>query len=131
MLGIGELYLFAVLRESYNTGFEAVPWQWVCLAPQCLINLVGIESHNYRTVNDHHGSGHKPKSLQIGQGARVLRYVLLLKLYALLRKIFFRLVAEHSPVLGINDDVLHLLSPPVGFVPLASPLMASFASLVT
>ena len=102
------------------------------LALKCLINLVGVESHNYRTINDDHGSGHIPKFRQIGQGDRVLRYVLLLKLYAFLRKTLLRLVAEHSPVLGINDDVLHLVSPPVGFVPLAiSPLMASFAPLIT
>jgi hypothetical protein len=48
-----------------------------------------------------------------------LRYVPLLKLYALLRKILFRLIAEHSPALGINDDVLCHFSPPAGVVPLA------------
>jgi hypothetical protein len=41
-----------------------------------------------------------------------LRYVPLLKLEAFLRKILFRLVAEHSPMLGINHDVLHHSSLP-------------------
>ena len=73
-----------------------------------------------------------PEFLEIGQGARILRYVPLLKLYALLQKILFRLGAEHSPMLGINDDVLHHFPPPDGFVLLASKRwMASFAPLIT
>ena len=102
------------------------------LTPQSLINLIGVESHNDRTINDNHRSGHVPEFLEIGQGARILRYVPLLKLYALLRKILFRLVAEHSPTLGINDDILRHLSPPDGLVPLASKRwIASFAPLIT
>jgi hypothetical protein len=49
-----------------------------------------------------------------------LRYVLLLKTDAFLRKILFRLVAEHSPMLGINEYVLHHCPPPAGVVPLVS-----------
>ncbi len=97
-----------------------------------LVNLVNVKSHNDRTVDDNHRSGHVTKFLEIGQGVRILRYVPLLKLHALLRKILFHLVAEHSPMLGINDNVLRHLSPPDGFVPLASKRwMASFAPLIT
>ena len=97
-----------------------------------LINLVGVESHDDRAINDNHRSGHISEFLEIGQGVRVLRNVPLLKLYALLRKILFHLVAEHSPMLGINDDVLRHLSPPAGFVPVASKRwMASFAPRIT
>ncbi len=97
-----------------------------------LINLVGVESHDDRAINDNHRSGHVTKFLEIGQGARVFRYVPLLKLYALLRKILFRLIAEHSRMLGINDDVLRHSSPPDEFVRLASKrCMDSFAPLIT
>ena len=85
-----------------------------------LVNLVSVKSHNDRTVDDNHRSGHVTKFLEIGQGARILRYFPLLELYALLRKILFRLIAEHSPMLGINDDVLGHFSPPAEFAPLAS-----------
>jgi hypothetical protein len=87
------------------------------------INLLCVESHDDRTVNDNHRSGHVTKFLKIGQGARILRYVPLSKLYAILRKILFRLVAEHSPMLGINHDVLHHSSPPAwGFAASQQPL---------
>ena len=96
------------------------------------INLLCVESHDDRTVNDNHGSGHVTKFLEIGKGARILRYVPLLKLHAFLRKILFRLVAEHSSMLGINHDVLRHSSPPDGVVPLASKRwMDSFAPLIT
>ena len=85
-----------------------------------LINLVRVESHNRRAVDDNHRRGHVTKFLELGQGAGILRYVSLLELYALLRKILFRLIAKHSPALRINDDVLCHFSPPAGFVPLAS-----------
>jgi hypothetical protein len=77
-----------------------------------LINFVSIESHDDRTVDDNHRSSHVTKFLEIGQGARILRDVPFLKLYALLRKILFRLTAEHSAVLGINDDAFCHFSPP-------------------
>jgi hypothetical protein len=97
-----------------------------------LINLLCVESHDDRSVNDNHWSGHVTKFLKIGQGARIVRYVSVLKLYALLRKIPFRLVAEHSPMLGINEDVLRHSPPPVVGVPLASTRwMDSFAPLIT
>src|SRR5437016_11376743 len=101
------------------------------LTPNRLINLLGVESHDDRTINENHRSGHVPEFLEIGQGVRVLRYVPLLKLYALLRKILFRLVAEHSPMLGINDDVHHF-SPIDVFVSLYSKSwIASFVPLIT
>jgi hypothetical protein len=92
----------------------------LCLTLKRPIDLLGVESHDHRTIYNNHRSSHVTKFLEIGQGARILRYVPLLKRYALLRKILFRLVAEHSPALGINDDVLCHFSPPVGFVPPAS-----------
>ena len=96
------------------------------------INLLCVESHDDRTVNDNHRSGHVTKFLEIGKGARILRYVPLLKLHAFLRKILLRLVAEHSPMLGINHDVLRHSPPPAGVVPLASKRwMDSFAPLIT
>jgi hypothetical protein len=59
------------------------------------------------------------------------RAMSLLKPYALLRKMLFRLVAEHSPMLGIHDDVLRHSPPPVVGVPLASNRwMDSFAPLI-
>src|SRR5882762_1400660 len=88
--------------------------------PQCLVNLTDVESDNCRAADDDHGSGHIPEFLETGQGVRILRDVLLLNSYALLRKILFPLVAEHSPMLGINDDVLHLFSAPVGSLRSAS-----------
>jgi len=97
-----------------------------------MVNPLCLESHDDQTVNDNHRSGHATKSLKIGQGARIVRYLSLLKLYALLRKILFRLVAEHSPMLGINYDVLRHSPPPVVGVPLASNRwMDSFAPLIT
>ena len=45
-----------------------------------LINLRCIESNDDRAVNHNHWSGHVTKFLEIGQGARILRYVPLLKL---------------------------------------------------
>jgi hypothetical protein len=111
-----------------------------------LINLVSVESHNHRAVDDNHRSCHVTEFFELGQCARILRYVPLLELYALLRKILFRLIAkltgqiclllafqrsvpesnslagyaEHSSALGINDDVLCHFSPSAGFVPLTS-----------
>jgi len=84
------------------------------------INLDWIKANNHCAINDNHRSGYVPKFLKIGQSARILRDVPLLKLYSLLRKILFRLIAEHSPMLGINDDVLGHFSPPAEFAPLAS-----------
>jgi hypothetical protein len=83
-----------------------------------LVNVSCVESHYDGTINDNHRSGHITEFLEIGQGARILRYVLLLKFDALLRKILFRLVAEHSPMLGINDDILRHCPPPAGVAPL-------------
>ncbi len=90
------------------------------LTLECLINLVGVESHDYRAINNNYRSGHVTEFFEIRQSARILRYVLLLKMCAFLRKILLRLIAEHSAMLGINDDVLHLLSPYVRFAPLVS-----------
>ena len=84
------------------------------------INLDWIKANNHCAINDNNRSGHLPKFLRIGQSARILRDVPLLKLYSLLRKILFRLIAEHSPMLGVNDDVLGHFSPPAEFAPLAS-----------
>ncbi len=111
-----------LLALNFSRGAQAAPScsPGLRLPPQCLINLFGIESHDYRTINDDHGSGHIPEFLEVGQGARILRDVLLLELYALLRKILLRLVAEHSAMLRVDDDVLHLFSPCAGFVPLVS-----------
>jgi len=69
--------------------------------------------------------------LEIGEGPRIMRYVSLLKLCPLLRKILFRLVAEHSPMLGINHDVPRHLSSPAGVVPLVRKCwMDSFALVI-
>lgn len=78
-----------------------------------LVNLVGIESDDDRTVDDNYGSGHIAEPLQIRKRAWVLGDISLLKAYALLRKILLRLVAEHSPVLGKDNDVLRHSPPPV------------------
>jgi hypothetical protein len=119
-----------VLRQYWAARPLVVPGLKLTL--KRLINLLGVESHDDRTINDNHRSGHITEFLEIGQGAGVLCYVPLLKLYAFLRKILFRLVAEHSPMLGINDDVLRHSAPPAGFVPLASKRwMDSFAPLIT
>jgi len=102
------------------------------LTPKGLVYLLSVESHDDRAVNDDHRSRHVAKSLEIGESPRILRYVPLLKLYALLRKILFRLVAEHSPMLGINHNILRHSPPPVGVVPLASNRwMDSFAPPMT
>jgi hypothetical protein len=79
-----------------------------------LIDLLGVESHNHRTINDNHRSGHISKFLEIGQGAGILSYVSLLKGHAFLRKILFRFVAERSPMLRINHDVLRHFPRPAG-----------------
>ncbi len=101
------------------------------LTPKRLINLVSVEADHDRTVDDDDRSGHVTKFLEIGECSRILRYVPLLELYAFLRKILFRLIAEHSPVLGINHDVLRHFSPRNGFVPRASKCwITSFALLI-
>ena len=108
---------FAVaLRDCYAEPIS--PYQKLAL--ERLINLVSVKSHNDRISDDNHRSSHVTKFLKLGQGAGILRYVPLLELYALVRKILFRLIAEHSPALGINDDVLCHFSPPASFGPLAS-----------
>ena len=97
-----------------------------------LINFICVEADDGRTVDDNDGSGHIPKFLEIGQCSWILRYVSLLKLYALLRKKLFRLIAEHSPVLGINDDILCHFTPLDCFVSRASKRWtASFAPLIS
>jgi hypothetical protein len=119
---------WAAARDCYLEPFPSE----LKLALKRLINFLCIEPHDDRTVNDDHGSGHVTKLLKIGQGARILRYVSLLKLYTLLRKILLRLVAEHSSMLGINDDVLPHSPPPVLGVPFASNRwIDSFAPLIT
>ena len=96
------------------------------------INLLCVESHDDRTADDNHRSGHVTKFLEFGQSARILRYVFFLKLYSLLRKILFRLVAEHSSMLGVNHDVLRHSLPPAEFTPLASKRwIDSSAPLIT
>lgn len=76
-----------------------------------LINLVSVEADDNRTVDDDDRSGHVTKFFEIGECSRILRYVPLMELSAFLRKILFRLIAEHSPMLGINHDVLRHFSP--------------------
>ena len=89
------------------------------LTAKRFINLRGVKSHNYGFIDNNDRSRHVSKSFEVDQGAWVLRDILLLKLYSLLRKILLRLVAEHSAVLRIDDDALHLFSPWIGLVPLA------------
>ncbi len=102
------------------------------LAFKPLINLLGVESNNDRTVDDNHWSGHVTKFLKVGQSAGILRYVSLLELYALLRKILLRLIAEHSPALRIDDDFLCHFLPPAASAPIASKRwMDSVAPLIT
>ena len=68
------------------------------------INLVSIETHNYGTVDDDHRSRHVSEGFEFAESSGVLCDVLPVKLYSLLRKILFRLIAEHSTELGIYDD---------------------------
>ncbi len=110
------VFFAAALRDWYAEPIS--PQQKLTL--KRLVNLVGVKSHNDRIFDDNHRSSHVTKFLKLGQGAGILRYVPLLELYALVRKILFRLIAEHSPALGINDDVLRHFSPPASFGPLAS-----------
>jgi hypothetical protein len=85
-----------------------------------LINFLSVESDDDQTIDDNYRSGPITEFLEVGQGTGILRYVSLLKIHALLRKILFRLIAEHSPMLGIHDDFLNHFFPPDGFGPLAS-----------
>jgi hypothetical protein len=102
--------------------------QSLTLNPKGLVYALSVESHDDRAINDDHRSCHVAKSLEIGESPRILRDVPLLKLYTLLRKILFRLVAEHSPMLGINHNILRHSPPPVGVVPVAgNRWMDSFA----
>jgi len=80
-----------------------------------VINFRGVESDYDRTVNDNHGSGQITEFLEVSQGGGILRHVPLLKLQALLRKILFRLIAEHSSMLGVEHDAFrHSLPPGAG-----------------
>lgn len=82
------------------------------LALKGRVDLLRIESDNNRAIDDNHGSGHIAKFLEFRQRAGVLGDVSFLKLYSFLRKILLRQVAEHSPVLRINDDALRQCTPP-------------------
>ena len=90
---------------------RAVSWSChssqVCL-PQRGINLYRIEADDHRAINYHNGGSHVPELLQFFQSGRILGDVLVLELDILLRKILFRLAAEHSTGLGINYDSLHV-----------------------
>jgi hypothetical protein len=120
-----------VVDEGVGTGREHRFKRSIWLTLKSPIKLLCVESHDDRTVNDNDGSGHVSKLLEIGKGTGILRYVALVKLDAFLRKILFRLVAEHSPLLRINHDVLRHSSPPAWVLPVSSNRwMDSFAPLI-
>src|SRR5258708_23331868 len=75
--------------------------------PQREVDLGRIETDDHRGANHENGGGHIPKLLQFFQSEPVLGDVLVFELDVLLRKILFRLAAEHSTRLGINYDSLH------------------------
>src|SRR6266404_8493673 len=91
-----------------------------------MVDLLGVESHYHRTADDNHRSGHIAELFEVGESARVLCYIAFLKGYALLRKILFRLVTEHSPMLGIDDDGFRHCSPPARSVPWFSKRCVAF-----
>lgn len=98
---------------------------------ECFVDLSSIESHNDRAVNDNHRSGHVAKLLEICQCSRILNYVSFLKLYGFLREILFRLVTEHSPRLGINDDFLHFSPASECVLPVINGSIASLTAAMT
>jgi hypothetical protein len=76
----------------------------MCL-PQCSINLFGIEADNHRAINHDYGGGHVSKLLQFLQSLRILGDVFVVEWDTLLRKVLFRLAAEHStrlPKIGMS-----------------------------
>jgi hypothetical protein len=117
-------------RKQPNHKCDSPNGSWLTL--KSLSYLLSLESHDDRTVNDDDRSGHVAECLEIGEGPWIMYYVSLLKGQDLLRKILLRLVAEHSPMLRINHDVLRHSPPPAGLVPVASnALIDSLAPLIT
>lgn len=81
-----------------------------------MINFFSIEAHDDCCINNNYWSRHVAKLFEVRQGPRILRYVLFLERYPLLRKILLRLIAEHSTCLRINDDAFRHCWPPAEFV---------------
>ncbi len=65
-----------------------------------------VKADNALAVDDGHGSGHEPHLLKVFKGRGILADVPLLEGNATLRKKLFRLVAEESARLGVDDDLL-------------------------
>ena len=69
-----------------------------------------LEPHDRLTIDPDNGSRGEPHFFQLLQVGLVFRDIPLLELHPLVRKILLRLVAEHSPGLGVDDHFLgHLL----------------------
>ena len=62
-----------------------VSWRHM-LTPNGLIDLIAVESHDDRAVNDNHRSGHVTEVFEIGQSGGILRYVPLVELLKLCRR---------------------------------------------
>src|SRR6266700_1244675 len=78
----------------------------ISLTLKRLINFLLIEADNDRAIHDNYRSRHIAQLPEIGQRFRILGDVSLYELSAFSRKILLRLIAEHSPMLRINDDAL-------------------------
>jgi hypothetical protein len=112
--------------RSAGTRSRRIPLR---LARKRKVDLRGVESHDNHLVDDNHRRCHIPKFLEVGQGTRILRNVLFLKLDALLRKILFHLVTEYSTMLGIYEDVVRHFSTAAWFMPACSKFSTAFCAL--
>jgi hypothetical protein len=97
-----------ILARFQGAAFSKLRW----LTLKRLVNLLGVESHDDRIINDDHRSGHIPEFLEIGQGAQGLALCPSLETVGPFAKDTPSPGHRTVTVLGINDDVLHLLSPP-------------------
>lgn len=119
-----------IAKGSLRVLSPAAPQKWPPLTLKSRIDFFLIKTDDYRTINDDYRSGHVTKFLEIDQRAGVLRNISLLKPHAFLRKILFRLIAEHSPVLGIDNDLQY--PPPDEFTfPAVRRWIASLAPPIT
>lgn len=68
-----------------------------------LIDFLWIEANNHLTPDQSDRSSHGAKPSEFSQGRSVLGHIAIGELYALLRKILLRLLAEHSAGLRKYD----------------------------
>lgn len=92
----------AVEQRSYSLLWPTFPSAWLA---QEFVQLRAVETHDRMSVD--HGHRHGPKALlsQFVQSIDIRGHVALGVLHTFLGKILFHLITEHSPRLGVDDDL--------------------------